>query len=295
MSMSLAQMAKEVEAARAAWVLILDREKRRKEGIRILCEPSLRRHFMFFAYVFKMWERAGFHSNCVIDQLGFGKLVELGIEALPPQLRQEAWLSMAGMIAAYEPDRDPHVRAALGADWQQRLLEELPAAVRLAFNESKPGERIAPDRIGKGKSITSRAKRLMLRAGDEAAEKPKQVTPRRLEPEEMELALFAQQEAQRTSLAPEEDFFAYLSSLKPHQGEMRQVVASTPNVTVARWLDEAKAKTSFAKQETRVFDLLRETSDRHEVAHRLGIKPESVTRTKNRIKRKIQACALAVS
>ncbi len=263
MSMSLPQMVEEVKAARAAWSLILDRDNGYEGG----------RDAMY-----------------LMDRRGFGKLIEWAIEySLPPALQVHAWLLMAGVIAAYDPARDPHVRAALGPDWEQRLWEELPAAVRLAFNESGPDDIVAPDTTGKGRSIASRTKRLMLRTGDEAAQKPKQVTSRRLEPEETELALFAEREAQGTSLNPEDDFFAYLSGLKPHQGETRHVVAGTSNIPVGRLLDEIKARTPFTKQETRVFDLLRETSDRHEVARRLGNKPESVTRTKTRIKDKVIA------
>jgi len=60
-------------------------------------------------------------------------------------------------------------------------------------------------------------------------------------------------------------------------------------ITVTRWLDEVKTRIPFTKQEARVFDLLRETADRHEIARRLGIKPESVTRIKTRIKEKSEA------
>ena len=67
------------------------------------------------------------------------------------------------------------------------------------------------------------------------------------------------------------------------------MVVSAASSTVTRWLDEVKTKIPFTKREARVFDLLRETSDRHEIANRLGVKPESVTRTKTRIKEKTEA------
>jgi len=289
-------MVKKVEAAQVAWKLILDPKKRcegGRDGTRSLLEPPLVEHIGILIHVSSVGRQVayklGVEPAAIIDQFGYGKFVEWGIEyTLLPKYREHAWISMAGLIAAYDLTRDSYVRAALGANWKQSLYEHLPAAVRLAFNESGPGEKIAPDRSGK-RSITSRTKRQLRKTGDEAAEKPKRVTSKRLESEETELALFAQQEAQGTSLAAEEDFFAYLSALTPHQGETHRVVVSAASSTVTRWLDEVKTKVPFTKREARVFDLLRETSDRHEIARRLSVKSESVTRTKTRIKEKIKA------
>ncbi len=294
MPMSTRRMVKEVEEARAAWKLIMNFEKRHeggRDGTRLLGEPPLAEHFQLLKLFFLPPARKGLDPTYVIEHLGFGKLAEIAIEhGLPPELREHAWISMAGFLGAFGPEQDPYIRAALGEDWKQRLLEELPAAVRLAFNESKPGEIPLSDRIGKGTSLISRTRRHLRKTGDEAAEKPKRVTSSRLEPEETELALLTQQEGQRASFAPEEDFFDYLSGLKPQQGgETHRVVVGTANITRTRWLDEVKAKIPFTKQEARIFDLLRETPNRHEIARRLGIKPESVTRIKTRIKNKVQA------
>lgn len=296
MPMSLAQMVKEVEAAHVAYKLMLDIRKRSdcdRVVEKLLLEPQLVEHFSLMAHVCgvacRVARMAGVDLEDISDQYGLGKFVEWSIERmLPPKKRERAWLSVAGWIAAYDPARDPYLRAALGANWKQSLLEQLPAAVRLAFNESRLGEKLASDGPGK-RSITSRTTHLLRKMGDEAAEKPKRVTSKRLEPGETELALFAQQEAQGTSLAAEEDFFAYMSALKPHQGETRRVVVDTANITVTRRLDEVKTRIPFTKREARVFDLLRETSDRHEIARRLGVKPESVTRIKTRIKEKTEA------
>src|SRR5215216_1928543 len=193
MSMSLAQIVKEVEAAQVAWKLILDPKKRfegGRDGTRLLLEPPLVEHFGILMHVsfvaLHVACKLGVDQAHITDRFGFGKVVEWGIEyTLSPKQREHCWLSMAGLIAAYDPARDPYLRAALGATWKQSLYEHLPAAVRLAFNESGPGEKIAPDRSGK-RSITSRTKRQLRKTGDEAAEKPKRVTSKRLESEETE-------------------------------------------------------------------------------------------------------------
>jgi hypothetical protein len=220
MSMSLPEMVEKVEEARAAWEIILNREKRPAgiEGTHLLASPPLWKHFSILPFVFEKARACGFDPHDIIDQLGFGKLVELAVDTLPPELQEHHWLSLAGMIASYDPGRDSHLRAPLGGDWERRLLEGLPAAVRLAFNESQPGEGIAPDVRGRGKSVASRTKHLLLKTGDEAADKRRRVTAKRLEPEHMELALFAQQAAGAASDVPEADFLDYLSNLKPHQG-----------------------------------------------------------------------------
>ena len=291
MFMSQSQMVEKVKAAHQAWGVIGNREMRPAgwEGPRLLLEPPLVEHFSILPLTTWSLRQRGWDVRAAMDRFGLHKLMTWRIDTFPPELREHYWLSMAGLVAAVSDlGRDSYLRAVLGKDWQQRLYEELPAAARLAFHESGPHERLGSDRIEKGRSIVSRAKRLMLETSDEAAAKPKRVTRRQLEPEEMELALFARQEAQGTWVAAEEDFFAYLSGLKPHQGETHGVVIGTSNVTVTRVLDEVKAKIPFTKREARVFDLLRETSDRHNVAHCLGVEPESVTRTKNRIKHKIK-------
>jgi DNA-binding NarL/FixJ family response regulator len=280
----------EVIYATAAWMILLHPEEWFEEWeapLAWLTSP-LFEYAMYLPYFrHKVIER-DFTTKQYIEQFGFGKFIEYGISTLPPREQRDAWISMTGMIGVYiDLDQEPHIRAALSPKSEERIWEELPAAVRIALNDAMPGENVYPDRKEKKRSISSRTKRLLMRVGDEAAEK-KNVMSRRLAPEEMDMILLAEQEARDELPTPEQEFLDYLMSLKPHDDRRRRRMVGTPGVLVARKLDDIRDRVGFTRREGQVFDLLRKTFDRRDIAARLGILPESVTRMKTRIKRKIE-------